>query len=492
MRSSVLDSIKAYFRTANRWFLRTPERALDEAYEAARAIKRLEDERFNGNRIPTDSGNYGRIAQNYFQSELRKNLDIIKFRISEFRASSAIFRLSSRVITEIPVEENTADLQNINVIDRQALILKKLQLIDDILSRYGRTEPEPSSVIVISDTSSVIADTNPPDRITINTADRRSQSRLRNRPKMASSSGANGQANGQSNTPKPASLSDAMLNDPSARKEMQAGKSITDKTGILPRSILETVDRIKRELDPEAEQQVVRDFRKSKARTIVSLRLVLFLIIIPLLTQQVTKTFVVGPIVDQFGGESIQNRVFLNEDMEAEALSELERFEQHLRFEILVGRIQPQSEEEIADQIRDKAQELEADFRRASADSIKNVFADLFALIAFTLVLVNSRREIEVLKSFMDQLIYGLSDSAKAFVIILFTDIFVGFHSPHGWEILLEGVSRHFGLPANRDFIFLFIATFPVILDTIFKYWIFRYLNRVSPSAVATYKTMNE
>lgn len=108
------------------------------------------------------------------------------------------------------------------------------------------------------------------------------------------------------------------------------------------------------------------------------------------------------------------------------------------------------------------------------------------------LVLVNSRKEIEVLKSFMDQMIYGLSDSAKAFVIILFTDMFVGFHSPHGWEVLLEGVSRHFGLPANRDFIFLFIATFPVILDTIFKYWIFRYLNRVSPSAVATYKNMNE
>lgn len=92
----------------------------------------------------------------------------------------------------------------------------------------------------------------------------------------------------------------------------------------------------------------------------------------------------------------------------------------------------------------------------------------------------------------MDQLIYGLSDSAKAFIIILFTDIFVGFHSPHGWEVLLEGVSKHFGLPASRDFVFLFIATFPVILDTIFKYWIFRYLNRVSPSAVATYKNMNE
>jgi lipoprotein signal peptidase len=51
---------------------------------------------------------------------------------------------------------------------------------------------------------------------------------------------------------------------------------------------------------------------------------------------------------------------------------------------------------------------------------------------------------------------------------------------------------RHFGLPESRDFIFLFISTFPVILDTIFKYWIFRYLNKVSPSAVATYHSMNE
>lgn len=80
----------------------------------------------------------------------------------------------------------------------------------------------------------------------------------------------------------------------------------------------------------------------------------------------------------------------------------------------------------------------------------------------------------------------------KAFIIILFTDMFVGFHSPHGWEVILEGVARHFGLPENHNIISLFIATVPVILDTIFKYWIFRYLNRISPSAVATYRNMNE
>lgn len=116
----------------------------------------------------------------------------------------------------------------------------------------------------------------------------------------------------------------------------------------------------------------------------------------------------------------------------------------------------------------------------------------MFSLAVFAFIIVTNTREIEVLKSFMDDLIYGLSDSAKAFIIILLTDMFVGFHSPHGWEVILEGVSRHLGLPENRQFIFLFIATFPVILDTVFKYWIFRYLNRSSPSAVATYKNMNE
>nr|WP_298908966.1 hypothetical protein [uncultured Nostoc sp.] len=89
-------------------------------------------------------------------------------------------------------------------------------------------------------------------------------------------------------------------------------------------------------------------------------------------------------------------------------------------------------------------------------------------------------------------IVYGLSDSAKAFLIILFTDIFVGFHSPDGWEVLLEGLAEHLGLPASRNTIFFFIATFPVILNTIFKYWIFRYLSRLSPSALATLKEMDE
>jgi hypothetical protein len=70
--------------------------------------------------------------------------------------------------------------------------------------------------------------------------------------------------------------------------------------------------------------------------------------------------------------------------------------------------------------------------------------------------------------------------------------LLVGFHSPRGWELFLEFALNRFGFPHNENFIFLFVATFPVLLDTVFKYWIFRYLNKISPSTVATYHAMIE
>ncbi len=45
----------------------------------------------------------------------------------------------------------------------------------------------------------------------------------------------------------------------------------------------------------------------------------------------------------------------------------------------------------------------------------------------------------------------------------------------------------HLGFARNKHIISCFVSTFPVILDTVFKYWIFRHLNRISPSIVANY-----
>ena len=51
---------------------------------------------------------------------------------------------------------------------------------------------------------------------------------------------------------------------------------------------------------------------------------------------------------------------------------------------------------------------------------------------------------------------------------------------------------KDFGFAQNDQIISGLVSTFPVILDTILKYWIFSYLNRVSPSLVVIYHSMND
>nr|YP_010560953.1 envelope membrane carbon uptake protein [Frangula alnus]UIS24192.1 envelope membrane protein [Frangula alnus]UYW36224.1 envelope membrane carbon uptake protein [Frangula alnus] len=100
--------------------------------------------------------------------------------------------------------------------------------------------------------------------------------------------------------------------------------------------------------------------------------------------------------------------------------------------------------------------------------------------------------ELVILNSWVQEFLYNLSDTIKAFSILLLTDLCIGFHSPHGWELMIGSVYKDFGFSHNEQIISGLVSTFPVILDTIFKYWIFRYLNRVSPSLVVIYHSMND
>jgi len=244
-------------------------------------------------------------------------------------------------------------------------------------------------------------------------------------------------------------------------------------------------------MSPASEEELVRNFQASRKTTRRAINFLLLLIIIPLLTQEISKQFLIFPAVEHFRSAE-STPIFLNWEMEEEALKELQSFEEELKFEKLLKHSPDISPEAMEAKISFKANEIAEDFQHKSNNAVANVFADLLGLIAFAVVVLTNKKGVVAIKNLLNEIIYGLSDSAKAFIIILFTDIFVGFHSPHGWEVILETVANHLGIPADRSAIFLFIATFPVILDTIFKYWVFRYLNQISPSAVATLKNMNE
>ncbi|KAK3414042.1 hypothetical protein EUGRSUZ_I02539 [Eucalyptus grandis] len=100
--------------------------------------------------------------------------------------------------------------------------------------------------------------------------------------------------------------------------------------------------------------------------------------------------------------------------------------------------------------------------------------------------------KLAILNSWVQEFLYNLSDTIKAFSILLLTDLCIRFHSPRGWELMIGYVLKYFGFVHNDQIISSLVSTFPVILDTIFKYWIFRYLNHISPSLVVIYHSMND
>lgn len=265
--------------------------------------------------------------------------------------------------------------------------------------------------------------------------------------------------------------------------------SLSRSPEILPRSLLGVVDQVRQRLDPEAEASVIAGFRRRRDSTLVALRILLLMILVPILVQQISRTYIVSPLVDRLS----PNSPFLSypkPKLEEQAVEKLRVFQAEIEFDHLLRNEPLPSREELQQQLQVRARELKEEADKESTEAVKNVFADLFGLLGFVVVCLLGQRDIQVLRGFLDEVVYGLSDSAKAFGIILFTDIFVGFHSPEGWTVLLDGIAHHLGLPARENFILLFIATFPVVLATIFKYWIFRYLNRVSPSSVATLRNM--
>ncbi|MEB3207511.1 MAG: proton extrusion protein PcxA [Synechococcus sp.] len=266
--------------------------------------------------------------------------------------------------------------------------------------------------------------------------------------------------------------------------------TISRSPEVLPRSLIGVVDQVRRQLDPDAEANVVAGFRRRRDSTLVSLRILLLLILVPVLVQQVSRTYVISPLVDRFAPDNAF-LTYPKPQLEEQAVEKLRVFQAEIEFDALLKGKPLPSREELQAQLALKADELKEEADLQSTHAIKNVLSDLGGLVGFVLVCLFGQRDIQVLRGFLDELIYGLSDSAKAFAIILATDIFVGFHSPEGWTVLLDGVAHHLGLPARENFIMLFIATFPVVLATVFKYWIFRYLNRVSPSSVATLRNMN-
>nr|YP_010166356.1 chloroplast envelope membrane protein [Leptodermis oblonga]QRV60456.1 chloroplast envelope membrane protein [Leptodermis oblonga] len=187
-----------------------------------------------------------------------------------------------------------------------------------------------------------------------------------------------------------------------------------------------------------------------------------------------------------------QSEIFLNDIQERGILEKFIKLEELLVLEEMVEEYSETHLQKLRIAIQKEMIQLIKIHNEDGIHTILHFSTNIICFFILSGYSILGNQELVILNSWAQKFLYNLSDTVKAFSILLVTDLCIGFHSPHGWELMVGSIYKHFGFVHNDEIISGLVSTFPVILDTIFKYWIFRYLNRVSPSLVVIYHSMND
>nr|YP_009659168.1 chloroplast envelope membrane protein [Antiaris toxicaria]QCQ82386.1 chloroplast envelope membrane protein [Antiaris toxicaria] len=186
------------------------------------------------------------------------------------------------------------------------------------------------------------------------------------------------------------------------------------------------------------------------------------------------------------------SEIFLNDIQEKSILKKFIELEELSRFDEILKEYPERRLQKLHIGIYNETIQLIKMHNEGRIHTILHFSTNIISFVILSVYSILSNEELIFLNSCLQEFLYNLSDTIKAFSILLLTDLCIGFHSPHGWELMIASIYKDFGFAHNDQIISGVVSTFPVILDTIFKYWIFRYLNRVSPSLVVIYHSMND
>nr|CUR04358.1 cemA [Acacia longispinea]CUR04448.1 cemA [Acacia longispinea] len=187
-----------------------------------------------------------------------------------------------------------------------------------------------------------------------------------------------------------------------------------------------------------------------------------------------------------------QSEIFLNDIQEKSILKKFIELEELLLLDEMIKEYPETRLQNLRIGIYKETIQLIKTHNEDLMNTILHFSTNIICFVILSGYSILGNQELIILNSWVQEFLYNLSDTIKAFSILLLTDLCIGFHSTRGWELMIGSVYKDFGFAHNDQIISGLVSTFPVILDTILKYWIFRYLNRVSPSLVVIYHSMND
>jgi len=273
--------------------------------------------------------------------------------------------------------------------------------------------------------------------------------------------------------------------------------------GPIPSSIPKTILRFYQGLSPAFEDAAVERSRLGRYQFLASARAALGLLAAPILVSELGKRWFYQPWI-RYAWNTYHSGAFLSEAQQHLALQELRGFEEALYFEERLSHL-PNAEIFIGERARElqipgqqeailhqRRREVLERYNDESIASLVALTGDLTLIVAVALALFRLRYEIIILRGVLTELFFALDDPLKCFLLYYGAELLVGYHSKNGWDVALRAARKRIGLEENEQVIKLAIATVPVRIDTLFKYWVFRHLNRLSPTTSATYYQLIE
>ncbi|XP_024532836.1 chloroplast envelope membrane protein-like [Selaginella moellendorffii] len=273
-------------------------------------------------------------------------------------------------------------------------------------------------------------------------------------------------------------------------EELKYLRSELDSFGKARKATGPFSDLFQEPLEWHQENKFERGFARSAARSTV--KFAACLILIPWLADFVVHDCVLVPFLKRYVElVPFAARAFdvTDSQMTKRVVPPLEDEEKRLMFEVRIGIAPPISEEKLTQHLHDEALELVEEVRAENRSNFASVWSDVAGVVLMLLIILNPV-QVELMSYSGIRLFSNLSDIGKAFFIILFSDIFLGYHSESGWVTVVNLFLEHYGMKANEASISSFVAIVPVTIDACFKLWVFRNLPRLSPSLTAIFREM--
>eukprot|EP00899_Mesostigma_viride_P018358 jgi/Mesvir1/26523/Mv16179-RA.1 len=168
------------------------------------------------------------------------------------------------------------------------------------------------------------------------------------------------------------------------------------------------------------------------------------------------------------------------------------KFEKHrLEFEAMIKKAPPLDEQETHMHLRKIAIKLKEEMVVHNMHGITNLMSEISGVIVAVLMWKSSPRRVRLLCRTALNLFHRTTSTTKALWIILVSDVLIGYHSDEGWRVVTASLFDHWGFDINETAMVFIVGLVPVYMDASFKYWMFTYLTRISPTTSTTLKYMN-